>query len=152
MWSYSIQHWIYLCQSNSITLIQIHKVSLTLGMSTMTPHTNILAKTIYHIEYCHFPDFWPFQLILLAVYPMSCFQNYCCGANNYTLCTFVDAFQRHYKDSTGNSWLPLVCWNLPPWLNYNIVHPLCSTCCKYAILLLDSVVRLHNADRNFTTF
>ena len=31
---------------------------------------------------------------------MSCFQRYCCGANNYALCIFVDAFQGHYKDST----------------------------------------------------
>jgi hypothetical protein len=39
-------------------------------------------------------------LILLIVYPMSCFQKYCCGANNYALHTFVDAFQGHYKDGT----------------------------------------------------
>ena len=39
-------------------------------------------------------------LILLIVYPMSCFQKYCCGANNYALRTFVDAFQGHYKDGT----------------------------------------------------
>ena len=39
-------------------------------------------------------------LILLIVYPMSCFQKCCCGANNYALRTFVDAFQGHYKDGT----------------------------------------------------
>ena len=39
-------------------------------------------------------------LILLIVYPMSCFQKRCCGANNYALRMFVDAFQGHYKDGT----------------------------------------------------
>ena len=39
-------------------------------------------------------------LVLLIVYPMSCFQRYCYGASNYALRTFVDAFQGHYKDGT----------------------------------------------------
>ena len=39
-------------------------------------------------------------LILLIVYPMSCFQKCCCGANNYALRIFIDAFQGHYKDGT----------------------------------------------------
>ena len=38
-------------------------------------------------------------LILLIAYPMSCFQKRCYG-NSYTLRTFVDAFQGHYKDGT----------------------------------------------------
>ena len=39
-------------------------------------------------------------LILLVLYPMSCFQRHCYGANNHALHTFVDAFQGHYKDGT----------------------------------------------------
>ena len=39
-------------------------------------------------------------LILLLLYPMSCFQRHCYGANNHALHTFVDAFQGHYKDGT----------------------------------------------------
>ena len=41
-------------------------------------------------------------LVLLIVYPMSCFQRYCYGANNYALHTFIDAFQGHYKDGTDS--------------------------------------------------
>ena len=39
-------------------------------------------------------------LVLLIVYPMSCFQRYCYGASNYALHIFIDAFQGHYKDGT----------------------------------------------------
>ena len=39
-------------------------------------------------------------LMLLILYPMSCFQRHCYGANNRALHTFVDAFQGHYKDGT----------------------------------------------------
>ena len=39
-------------------------------------------------------------LILIVIYPLRCFQKHCHGANNYALCTFVDAFQGHYKDGT----------------------------------------------------
>ena len=45
-----------------------------------------------------FLGFDRFPLILLLVYPMSCFPKRCCGANNYALRIFVDAFQGHYKD------------------------------------------------------
>ena len=41
-----------------------------------------------------------FPLIILLIYPMSCFQKYCCGAKSYALRIFVDAFQGHYKDGT----------------------------------------------------
>ena len=47
-----------------------------------------------------FLSFGLFPLILLIVYPMHCFQERCCGANNYALRTFVDTFQGHYKDGT----------------------------------------------------
>ena len=39
-------------------------------------------------------------LVLLIVYPMSCFQRYSYGASNYALRIFIDAFQGHYKDGT----------------------------------------------------
>ena len=45
-----------------------------------------------------FLGFDQFPLILLLVYPMSCFPKCYCGANNYALRIFVDAFQGHYKD------------------------------------------------------
>ena len=47
-----------------------------------------------------FLSFGLFPLILLIVYPMHCFQERCCGANNYALQIFVDTFQGHYKDGT----------------------------------------------------
>ena len=41
-------------------------------------------------------------LMLLCLYPMSCFQRCLsfCRLNNHILCTFVDAFQGHFKDGT----------------------------------------------------
>ena len=39
-------------------------------------------------------------LVLLIVYPMTCFQRYCYGTSNYALRIFIDAFQGHYKDGT----------------------------------------------------
>ena len=42
-----------------------------------------LMSITFFLIFCLFP------LILLVVYPMSCFQRYCCGANNHTLCTLI---------------------------------------------------------------
>ena len=39
-------------------------------------------------------------LLLLLFYPVSCFQKYCCRHRIYSIHTFVDSFQGHYKDGT----------------------------------------------------